>query len=186
MNSRGVDFRRFSDLALTCHAVAATLAGRMVVPRPCPASCASMAGEFASNAIDGEKPATSQASSRQARRPVPRGRLISGRSRRSLSRITDRPAHASSYPTAHQTANLVDDLTGTCRGRERVTRERKDGRPGVGQPNRSSGPVKQLLAQLTFELANLSADPGLSHMQPLSGLGETCLVDYRDEVLKVS
>jgi hypothetical protein len=87
MNARGVEFRRVSDLAFTRDGV-----------RP--------------DAVTG-RPAISQALSRQARRPVPRGRLINRRSRRSLSRITDRPANASSYPTAATSDSSITTCVST-------------------------------------------------------------------------
>ena len=63
-------------------------------PRPRAASCARTYGAAASKAIRGRKPACAQARSSAPRRPVPRGRLIRGRSRSAASGTLVRPARA--------------------------------------------------------------------------------------------
>ena len=78
----------------------ATDAGTIATPSPRAASCMSTMGLLASKATCGVKPAEAQASSRRDRIPVPAGRLISARSRRTSSGIVGCFARSSLWLTA--------------------------------------------------------------------------------------
>jgi hypothetical protein len=56
----------------------ATEAGRIAVPRPRAARCATIGRALASNTTHGVKPSAAQAASRAVRTPVPGGKQISG------------------------------------------------------------------------------------------------------------
>ncbi len=64
-------------------------------------------------------------------------------------------------------------------------RVRENGRARLGQPDRSSRPVKQFLAELAFQLADLSAHPGLGDMHAGRGPGEVGLLGHGDKVVQL-
>jgi hypothetical protein len=142
-----------------------------------------MGRALASNTIRGVNPAAAQAASSAARTPVPRGRLTGEEFGQDRQRA---PAdHAHRDLPAHQAGQVVDGLPGVRHRVQRGPREREDGRPHLGQPDRTAGPVQQLLAELGLQPADLRAHPGLRHVHPARRPGKTGLLGDRHEILQL-
>jgi len=93
--------------------------------------------------------------------------------------------HAHRDLPADQAGQLIDGQPGVRHRVEGSPGEREHGRSRLGQPNRTAGPVKQLLSQLGLQPADLRAHPRLRHVHPGRRPSEAGLFRHRDEVLEL-
>ena len=93
--------------------------------------------------------------------------------------------HAHRDLPAHQAGQVVDGQPGVRHRVQGGPREREDGRPHLGQPDRTAGPVQQLLAELGLQPADLRAHPGLRHVHPARRPGKAGLLGDRHEILQL-
>ena len=89
--------------------------------------------------------------------------------------------HAHRDLPAHQAGQLVDGQPGVGHRVQGGPREREHGRPHLGQPDRTAGPVQQLLPELGLQPADLRAHPGLRHVHPARRPGEAGLLGDHHE-----
>ena len=86
---------------------------------------------------------------------------------------------------AHQAGELVDRESRPGSRSEGGSCVEKNGRARLGQSDSSARAVKQVLAELSLEVADLGADSRLGDMEPGGGSREACLVGHGNEVLEL-
>ena len=86
---------------------------------------------------------------------------------------------------ADQAGQLVHGQPGAVHRVQRGPGERQHGGADLGEPDRPAGTVKQLLAELRLQPADLRADAGLGDVHSRRRPGEAGLLGHGDEVLKL-
>jgi hypothetical protein len=94
--------------------------------------------------------------------------------------------HADGNAPAHKAGELVDRESRSSRRSECSSRIEENSRARLGQSHGSARTVKQVLAELSLEPADLGTDSRLGDVKPGGGSREACLVGHGNEVRELS
>ena len=94
--------------------------------------------------------------------------------------------HPDREAASDQPVDLVDGLAHGVNREQRGPSMRERRRSCGGEGGVAAGPVDERGTEICFELADLSADPGLADVHTFRGAGEVRLLGHCDEVLELS